>query len=243
MNYTEANIKLGNRASRKLGNNTYLQRRGENIAVRLHGTDVLTFRPDNSVVYDSGGWKTPTTKDRLNGYGAAGFYVWQERGVWTLHNRTRNKVWLYEDGMVITKRGAVKGAGTVRASKAAIKLQAQIVAYSRKFSELLLAGKIAAPGNGDCLYCHMVSVESGKPLGDEIKSNDHILSHLRENYYVPSLLMHAVEEGPVSIIVKSVIGDLWQNGKPIDGGWKGIVERQVTQALKKYIRRKLGMAA
>ena len=75
---------LGARESRKVANNTYLKRRGEDIAVMLHATDVLTFHADNTVTLNAGGWYTATTKDRLNTYLPAGFGIWQEKGVWSL---------------------------------------------------------------------------------------------------------------------------------------------------------------
>ena len=82
MNHTQAILKLNKRDTRKLCNNTYLERRiNGDIAVKLHGTDVLTFRPDNSVVYNTGSWNTVTTKERMNSYGPSGFYIWQDKGI------------------------------------------------------------------------------------------------------------------------------------------------------------------
>lgn len=51
---------------RKMGNNTWLIRRGNNVVVRLHRTDILTFTPDERVILDHGGWDTVTTKHRMN---------------------------------------------------------------------------------------------------------------------------------------------------------------------------------
>jgi hypothetical protein len=60
MNYQKANEQLQgrNKDSRKLANHTYLQRRGENIAVKLHATDVVTFTPNGDCIFNSGGWLT-----------------------------------------------------------------------------------------------------------------------------------------------------------------------------------------
>lgn len=67
MTYHEADRQLQGRCyqSRKLQRNTYLQRRYDNIAVRLHHTDILSFRPDGSWQARTGGWDTITTRDRL----------------------------------------------------------------------------------------------------------------------------------------------------------------------------------
>ena len=72
MNYGHADTKLhhrghgGSMQSRKLENNTYLKRLGDDeIGLLLHNTYVARFRRDGSVILDSGGWRTKTTKDRL----------------------------------------------------------------------------------------------------------------------------------------------------------------------------------
>jgi len=241
MNYTTAKQKLGTRDSRKLCNNTYLQRRADgNIAAKLHGTDVLTFKPDGSVVYNTGGWRTNTTIDRVNGYGADGRWIWRDKGVWTIGNRDKRV--LYKDGVTITKRGRIIGGGTLRESKAALKLKKQVNAYCQAFALALVDGKVKPPGAGDCMYCHLVTVDGHEPMGDAFKSYDHIRLHIKENYFVPSLLERAVTApyAPISIIAKSVIGDMWA-GKPIEGGWRGIVISQVTRSLRKYIKHRLGL--
>lgn len=68
MNYTDAVLKLGKRDSKKLGNNTYLVRQGNSFGVRLHNTIVVTIHPDNTYTLNSGGWRTVTTKARINEY-------------------------------------------------------------------------------------------------------------------------------------------------------------------------------
>ena len=241
MNYTEAVKKLGTRDSRKLCNNTYLQRRVDgNVVVKLHGTDVLIFRPDDSVEYQTGNWHTNTTKDRMNSYGADGRWIWQEKGVWTIG--TRDKRVLYKDGVTITKRGRIIGGGTLRESKTALRLKKQVNDYCRAFALALVDGKVPAPGAGDCMYCHLVTVGGHEPMGDAFKSHDLIRLHIKEKYYVPSLLEHAVTapDAPISILAKSVIGEIWA-GKPVEGSWRGLVISQVEKSLRKYIKHRLGM--
>ena len=57
---------------RKLDNNTYLERRGNDIAVRLHNTDVVIFHEDGCTVFDSDGWRTRTTQDRMRKFSRFG---------------------------------------------------------------------------------------------------------------------------------------------------------------------------
>lgn len=85
MTFTQARERLGNRDSKKVANNTYLMARrtpeGEcYIALRLHETDIIEFYEDCTAVY-SGGWRTVTTKARINEYLPAGG-IYQKAGVW-----------------------------------------------------------------------------------------------------------------------------------------------------------------
>jgi hypothetical protein len=96
--------------SRKLANNTHAIRvpayGQETIAIKLHYTHVLTFGEDGSTVYNSGGWRTMTTRDRLNTFGP--WPVYSERGRWYI--RVRGREFIFEDGMRIGPRGGVTGA-------------------------------------------------------------------------------------------------------------------------------------
>jgi hypothetical protein len=242
MNYTKANELHGKRARRKLCNNTYLERRGADIAVRLHATDVLVFRPDNSVVYNSGGWRTVTTKERMNSYGADGRWIWQDKGIWSIGTRGRRK--LYEDGVIITANGKIIGGGDSRKAKAELRRRKEVQSYCKRFALALVEGKVKPPGAGDCFYCQMVEVDSKKPLGDATNNHDHLQSHIKESYFVPSLLVNAGQDewAPISPIVRSCIGEVW-SGKPIHDNLKGIVIRQVTKTLEKYIKHRLGLVA
>jgi hypothetical protein len=99
--YEAADERLYNRfgvavESRKLRNNTYLQRRGtdevrlsatmtlraQKIAVRLHNTDIVTFYSDGQIELNTGGWFTITTKDRMNRYLPAPFSIFSVNGSW-----------------------------------------------------------------------------------------------------------------------------------------------------------------
>lgn len=89
---------LGRRESKKLANNTYLVRvNDDTLAVRLHDTNVVTVYRDGTFMLDSGGWRTVTTKDRINGYSPAS--VGSRSGVWYVGGV------LYHDGIKISAEG------------------------------------------------------------------------------------------------------------------------------------------
>lgn len=83
LTYEDACAKLGKRATKKLANNTYLHREdAHTLAVRLHATDVVLIHDDGSYTLDSGGWRTVTTKDRINQYGPVRVYQQQLEWYW-----------------------------------------------------------------------------------------------------------------------------------------------------------------
>lgn len=103
MNYEQAKIKLNGRQSKKLGHNTYLQQRAGGIAVMLHETDIVLYRPNGQTVLNSGGYMTKLTRDRLNLFGP--IPIRQEKGQWIIGPDTA-----FFDGMVI---GNVNGKDIV----------------------------------------------------------------------------------------------------------------------------------
>lgn len=87
MTYGEAVDRLGNRNRRKIDRNTYLRREpGGVLVVRYHATDIIRFSPDGSAVYNSGGWLTYSTKERMNAYGPARIH--SEGGLWLVSHKS-----------------------------------------------------------------------------------------------------------------------------------------------------------
>jgi len=56
---------LGSRRARTIAHNTTAERDGRDIIVRLHGNAIARLCPRSVSVSDAG-WRTSTTKDRLN---------------------------------------------------------------------------------------------------------------------------------------------------------------------------------
>lgn len=90
---------------RRWNANTMILVGGGWAAVQLHATDVLVFDVDGSVVLNSGGWRTLTTKARMNEFLPVGFRVYQKRGAWYLTDGAC--VYGFEDGMRIWADGSV----------------------------------------------------------------------------------------------------------------------------------------
>jgi hypothetical protein len=220
MDYEKAESTLGKRQRRKLANHTYLERRGEHtITIKLHATDIITFYPDK-VRLDSGGWRTPTTKDRLNHFLPSDYRIICDRSIWHLYKGSE-KVALFRDGLEFDPSNpSFNSERDDRDTQQMIKLRRRIDDYAKKFVEALVDGNVPAPSNGDCWYCLMRVTDDpaatktgtlnpdgslsnqanvkpalqGATLGEVSHDTSHILSHIEENYFVGSLLIRALEK-------------------------------------------------
>lgn len=84
----------------KIANNTYKTETAGGYTIRLHNTDILTL--ENQVItLDSGGWRTVTTKDRLNKYLPSPWSIKQRKGKWYLVDELHEIEHEYRDGIKI----------------------------------------------------------------------------------------------------------------------------------------------
>lgn len=88
------------------------------VHVWFHVTEIAVLYPDGSVKLDSGGWRTPATKVRLNAFIPQRFTVYQDKGNWwvmcsenvTLSDGTVGKRYgkiPFYDGMTFFEDGTV----------------------------------------------------------------------------------------------------------------------------------------
>lgn len=262
LDYTTASAHLTgrNHTSRKIANNTYLQRRGDSIAVRLHATDILTLHPNGDIVLDTGGWTTVTTKARFNEFLPRGFSVHSEKGVWYLSqgsfwsydaagnftpNNPEYREYPYADGITIHADDTVSDIGEDPNSK--LKLRRRIASYVKGYMSALAAGNVPVPSAGDCWYCALRT--TGKiPLGAAIGDTSHLISHMDEKYYVPSLLANAIERFGVSQAAKWYLGSFWdtaasQESRDSARRVGACCVDQIRRALRRYLIAQFGMQA
>lgn len=249
-NYQDAKDFLQGKKSRPYAHNTRIVMDTLNmghdvITVTYHDNPVVNFFPDGTNTYSSCGWKTITTKERINWFLPNGFAVYQEKSVWYLSHRhwsdTFGRVetgkWIFADGIAI-KDGAVFNAGTEDNTQKTIKT---IKKYVDGYIQELLSGKMESPSGGDCWYC-LMTTQDGQSLGDATKNNEHILSHLEESYYVPSLLYRAYEHNRrMCPIAMSTVAQLWQ-GDTVSEWQKDITSRDVRSCLTAYLKHQLNIA-
>ena len=212
--------------------------------IRLHRIDILVFKPNGDVVLNSDGWQTVTTKERMNKFLPKDWGIYQKKNVWYLSkgeywSDPDRKSWVYQDGITILGTGGVSGASKDR--KELDKRLKQIKVYVDGFMKKLVARELKQPGNGDCWFC-LFKDKDGRTWGDH-SGNDHILNHFRQKYYVPSLLVNAVKEIPVSQATNSSIGYWFNIYNETCDMFERIGKEQVRKSLTRYLKRRLGMAA
>ncbi len=229
MNYQTAIAKLGNRNSRKVGNNTYLEKAGEAVAIRLHSTQILTFHPDGKAVVNTGGWKTVTTKARLNDYLPAG-RISQERGQW-YWTQNGARVGLFNDGDTVTANGEIVCTAKPEAGEAHKALSKRIASFAKLCGEKL---PLNPPSGGCCWHCYM-QTQDGASLGDAFGDVSHLESHMEEGYVVPSLVFRALKEAGAGQLFFH--WTFTPTEKPAD-----FARQTVARAVKKYLVRRFQKA-
>lgn len=82
----------------KLGtrHTTVVRKPSGEIRVMYHSTDVVTVHANGNVTLDTGGWRSVTTKTRMNQAAnqfGLGFQVWQQDYKWSVYVRAENGEW------------------------------------------------------------------------------------------------------------------------------------------------------
>lgn len=241
--YTELISKFNrgstNKLTYKLENNTIVMKCNENnnvyFKIGLHRSNIAEIS-DNQIVLYSCGWHTPTTKDRLNKIlsdNHTDFTIWQVNHVWYIYAsdyHKDNKV-KFADGITFKLIGKIWQVFNFAQDNTAElnQLKHKITTYVNAFYSEFANGKLPIPSNGDCWECLF------------IKSSDktHLLSHIEESYYVPSLLINAFNEYPNSPMASNLIY-MWANNQLDDFNWlEQIVGYQVKKSLYRYMISKL----
>lgn len=192
LTYKKATALLGTardpEKGKPIANNTRLFKRGDNFVIRLHDTDIITIKPNGSFVLNSGGYKTRTTKDRLNEYSPANIST--KNHVWSISSRNGND--LFFDGIEINPLGVpINSIDSDLYLKCQRKLSRMIKNYIDGWINWLKKTReLRETSSEDCFYCHL----SYDPTDPDFTNINHLLSHLTEQNYVPSLLWNAILE-------------------------------------------------
>lgn len=204
-NYNEAINILNGRTSRKLGNNTYLELNDDkSIGVRLHDTQVVVFYSKYAQLF-TGGWLTQTTKDRINNYSPN--YISQKNSIWYMSDGS-----LFYEGIKVDYQGKIKKPKLpAKVESKTKKIKADIKRYAELVVKELETGKLELPSGGDCWFCYLTTTDN-KTFGESMKNHEHLITHIKESYIVPSLVWNAVKEAGYRY--PEIIIGYFENGKP-----------------------------
>ena len=235
MNYREAREILNGKDSKKLRYETWLHDRGEYFAIRHFETDVIRIYP-RKTVYDCDGWKSKTTKGRLNDYGPGRIYA--EKGVWLASYGEKTVV--YRDGITFHCNGCLTGGEDVATGKAEKALRRKIRKYSKAFVDALHNGEVGKPSEMDCFDCGMLDRGKSPNPGDS-----HLLSHIEESYFVPSLVVNAITAFPISEVGKATLYYTWNSSKSLNplyhDCFSDLAWNQIEKSIRRYLYQKLGL--
>lgn len=242
-------------AETRLVRNTY----DNSIAVRYHFTNIVTFCADHqSIILNTNGWNTLTTRRKMNQHLPGEVRVWSDKGVMKVG--VKGETYIYNGPLTLTALAdgswEVKGAADEAFVKEQAKLSKAIIKYADGYTKALLAGKVEAPGAGDCWLCsrpssvkfsHATIVDNQMVVEDgPASTTDHLLSHLEEKYYVPTLLWNAMDGVGASQYVRYMVAVLMHmpgsEGRELHTSELGYVQRDIPGIIRRYLRRELGLA-
>jgi len=178
--------------SKFIGNNTLeIQYKDGSKAVRLHNTDVITFTANDTIILNSGGWKTPTTKSRISANLPRGWNLYQHNYKWYLKNYDTLEQITYFDKIEIDfnqiKAKIVNPKeNTEKSEKEINSIKKSVNKYIKLIDKL---DKIPAPNGGDCWHCFFQI--QGKGFGDK---QEHLREHLKDDYLHGSIIYLALKE-------------------------------------------------
>jgi hypothetical protein len=186
--------------ARLIGNNTVEYTHGNQRVIRHFRTDILTINIEtHDIMFNTDGHRTLTTRKRLNDHQNI-MNIWQKNRIWycqplvskTKEERKSHTI-VFNDGMVFSKKprpnsipfgyGFITGAG----SEPDKKLIKKIKAYTKKF---IAALPVDPPDGGDCWIC--IAERSSRNEYTDVDVS-HLISHIEEDYFVPTLLLNAME--------------------------------------------------
>jgi len=176
--------------SKRIGNNTFeVIYNNNDKAIRLHYTNIVTYKNDGRIILNTGKWKTVTTKQRMNA-SLEKLSIYQKNHIWyVIQNKDYKNPILFYDNMVFDNKGNLLSEKKIDNTKKNNKLKNQI----KKYCNLLDNKEMPLPDYGDCWYC-LMKTNNNKTLGDAIENNQHLMNHIKENYLHGSILINAMRE-------------------------------------------------
>jgi len=190
------------------------------VVTRLHLTDIAVLHSNGNLQLRTGGWKTPTTKDRLNTVLAgSGYYITQDHGIWYITGNNDSAPF-YEGITIIPGEPLRQQPDALAREKSLLK---KIAKYCKAMKDL---DSFPVPSGGDCWYCCMRS-NDGETMGDMAQDKSHLEDHLDEVYIHGSLIVNALEAMGYG---KDQLPYVWR------------IQDTAIHAVRRYFKSQLGLA-
>lgn len=106
-NFHQVSDYLRGKSSRKIGYETYIEKLSNfEVGIKYHRTHIVKMDVTDVMTISSGGWDTPTTKDRLNQFlSCRGVHIYQKKFEWFIVGT--NDTLPFVDGMQVFPNGHV----------------------------------------------------------------------------------------------------------------------------------------
>jgi len=209
----------------------------DKIAVKFNKSTVLTMYPDGVIHLDTGGWRTPAIKARLNAFlEPLGWQIIQDVGIWYLQHG--NKKYDYSDGVTI-KADKLSGAEESKLFNFKFSSTAFIKKYVSEFVRLWCLGRVLPPTPGDPFNLYSKAMDHSLPDSPELKS--YIRKFMYQNCYFGSLLMIAINDvgGPdtkhLTLVDKMNINEWLKDGKPRKSAFLEGTGKNIGALLRRYL--------
>lgn len=103
LDYASALQHLESRRPNNIDYNTYLERGSDDtIIIRLYSTAIVRFFPDGAIQLNTGGWDTPTIRERISQ--SVDIKLYSEKG--DLYFSTTDREYIFHDGVIIQADGS-----------------------------------------------------------------------------------------------------------------------------------------
>lgn len=202
---------------RTIGSNIWRYQRSDGtVVVRYYETDIVSTTLDGTTTLNSGGFRTITTKKRINQHLFGSWNLYTNEGVWYLSDGKKER-FIFRDGITINPDGTITGAGQNEGSIG--DLQRKIKQYCNAMKDL---DQLPLPGTGDCFICRM-------------PEPDCIESHLDEIYIHGTLILNAMRSNSCTDFIIAMAfstGPLAQRGKEF-----------AVRAVRKYLKKQIGVSS
>ncbi len=185
---------------------------------------------------------TKTRKRKVYGAMVAGLWVSYNTPYWEEYEHTYQPdlrdVWQFKDGISIHSDGRVYD---FERSPTKMKNRSKAVKeFATEYLAKLSEGRMEAPSNSDCWYCLFKEVGTGRPMGD-LSQSDHMVQHLADEYYVPSIIMNALDELGGSPIDRDYVVGRFNKVEGEVFHLYGIISEKLYRILVRYVGRKVGL--